>query len=223
MNLILLDIDGTLVHYHSDGSDRAYVDAISQVLGIDVENSWDGYKSSTNTGIANEICARHFGRDLHPDELAELKTALAGVFPVIYPPGRHFHAVEGAPEFVSALGSSLNWRGVIATGNWEIEARLKLKSAGIHADHLPAATSDLADNRPDILRRGVELARQTFATDFERMVYVGDWDWDVRAARETGLEFIGMRNRDNEDVLLHAGATVLVNSYQELAEWIQLL
>ena len=50
MNLVVFDIDGTLIQYHAKRNDRAYVRAVAEVFGTRIEDStdsWSGFASST--------------------------------------------------------------------------------------------------------------------------------------------------------------------------------
>ena len=58
MRLVVFDLDGTLVE--SDEFDGVlYAKAVRDVLGIEVDDDWSGYRHATDSGILDEILDRH--------------------------------------------------------------------------------------------------------------------------------------------------------------------
>ena len=58
MHLIVFDVDGTLVE--SDEFDGVlYAKAVRDVLDIEVDDDWTGYRHVTDNGILDEILDRH--------------------------------------------------------------------------------------------------------------------------------------------------------------------
>ena len=58
MHLVVFDLDGTLVE--SDEFDGVlYAKAVRDVLDIEVDDDWSGYRHSTDSGILDEILDRH--------------------------------------------------------------------------------------------------------------------------------------------------------------------
>jgi phosphoglycolate phosphatase-like HAD superfamily hydrolase len=60
MNLVVFDIDGTLVQVHRKGNDSAYVQAVRSLLGVDIADSWNGFGTSAEAlqGCRRRPCAR---------------------------------------------------------------------------------------------------------------------------------------------------------------------
>jgi hypothetical protein len=84
--LIVFDIDGTLVQYHRKRNDAAYIRAVKDTLGIALEDSWTGFKSSTDSGILDEVAVMHLGRPCFPAEVEAVKARLEAYLPEEYGP-----------------------------------------------------------------------------------------------------------------------------------------
>jgi phosphoglycolate phosphatase-like HAD superfamily hydrolase len=56
-----------------------------------------------------------------------------------------------------------------------------------------------------------------------RAVYVGDGLWDLRAARELGIGFVGVRHDADESRLRAEGAQRIVRDYRDPRRFIALL
>jgi hypothetical protein len=103
-----------------------------------------------------------------------------------------------------------------ATGGWGASASLKLASAGLVVDDLPWANGDDALDRVDILRTAIARAGQKYGWNaFERVVYVGDGVWDVRAAKALGIGFLGVAIGDQAGRLVGEGASCVLPDFSD--------
>jgi len=70
----------------------------------------------------------------------------------------------------------------------------------------------------------VENAQQTYGQSrFERIVSVGDGIWDVQAATNLGIPFVGVGKGEREHSLRQAGATHVLESYSDYRQLINCL
>jgi phosphoglycolate phosphatase-like HAD superfamily hydrolase len=97
-----------------------------------------------------------------------------------------------------------------------VSARYKLASAGLVVDSFPWATADDALDRANILRAAIERARQKYEEAFEKVVYVGDGVWDVRAAKALGIGFLGLAADTKARRLLEEGALCVLPNFSDL-------
>ena len=135
-----------------------------------------------------------------------------------------FAEVRGAAQALARLGRETEWAVALATGCWRDSAMLKLKAAGIEAEHLPAAFAEHGLSREAILRTAVSRAQQFYGQDhFERIVSVGDGQWDVQTAKNLGLSFVGVGNEDRELGLKRGGATHVLGNYSDYGQLIDCL
>jgi len=216
--LAVFDLDGTLTRTMGvDG--RCYARACREVLGLArVADDWSAYRHTSDEGIARELCERERGRPAERAELAELKRRfvelLAGEAaraPEL------FCEVPGARETLREL-PGCGWAVAVATGAWEVSARLKLEAAALPTG-LPLATSDGMPERAAIVRAAIGRATALHEVlGFSRVVSVGDAVWDVRTARDLGLPFVGVHVEGGGSGLRGAGAGRVLRDYTELEE-----
>jgi len=182
MRIALFDIDGTLTASNEIDS-ICFADAFRDVFDIEIDTNWDAYEHTTDRGIATEALVRA-GRDASPDALTRHRTRF---IQLLTSRMRSLDEIPGASAFLAEL-LARKWRIALCTGAWSDSARLKLARAGFASD-LPLASCDDAISREAILRRGIALAG---GGKDDIVVSFGDAPWDVRAAANLGLPFIGI-------------------------------
>jgi phosphoglycolate phosphatase-like HAD superfamily hydrolase len=197
MNLIMLDIDGTLTKSYE--YDREIMGlSIAYVLGCPpIDADLNGYTDKTSTGVTQEAIRRITGKIPNADQLEEVKRNVQARLEKMYEESPEiFGEVPGAAGFVDRL-RSLDGAGIaIATGCWHDEALFKLQASGVNANGIPIATSDDDKNRTRIMQIAAQKARDFFnCPEFERVVYIGDGPWDLQEARSLGYGFIGIGPR----------------------------
>lgn len=201
MNAVIFDIDGTLTQTNQVDTD-CFVRAISEVFAIKVDSTdWSQYKNATDSGITQELFQKNFGRLPSTDELSTLKKYFVDLLRTSFRRNPElFKEVPGACTMLSNLQRNKQWTVAIATGCWKASGLLKLQSAGINSEGIPAAFSEDAISREDIIKTALARTKNTYRlTDLEKIVYVGDGIWDARAAKKLGIGFIGIQlERDNK-------------------------
>jgi len=193
---VLFDIDGTLVdsnYLHIDAWHQAF-----QTLGVEVE-AWRIHRSigqdagqllSTLVGDRDQAWVTR-AKDLHAENYKALAPRL--------------RALPQARELLAALAG----RGVtvvLATSapEEELEVLLELLDSG---DAIHATTSsddvDVAKPEPDI----VQVALERAGVEAEDAVFIGDSEWDIRAASGAGVRSFGVLTGGIAgQLLLDAGA-----------------
>lgn len=182
----IFDIDGTLID--SDGFDIAcYVDAVKEVLGpVRLHDDWRLYRHATDAGILSQIIEENGIAD-PAGALAGVRRAFTARVKNYLEAGGSCRATPGAPEALGRLRAD-GFPVGIATGGFEVTARMKLARAGIGIDGMAIASSDDDLDRVKIM--GACLSR--LGGDPTRAIYVGNGEWDLRASREAGWGFIGV-------------------------------
>ena len=114
------------------------------------------------------------------------------------------------------LAAQPRWHVTIATGGWNGSARFKLASAGLSVDGIPWASADDAIDRVDILRKAIQRAGLHYGQDaFEKVVYIGDGVWDVRAAKSLGIGFLGLAAGVKAGRLVGEGASCVLPDFSD--------
>jgi phosphoglycolate phosphatase-like HAD superfamily hydrolase len=192
MNLAIFDVDGTLLS--TAGVDKyCFLDALQETLGITgVDTEWSHYTNVSDPGLAAEVCVRQLGRPLRADELRRLQERyLERIFSAHTRDPAQFRETPGASAALRELTLHPDWALAIATGGWRRVALAKLRLAGLAVDGLPAAYGEDGPGRVAILRTAVERARRHYGVErFEKVVSIGDAEWDARAAAECGMAFV---------------------------------
>jgi len=210
MNLVMLDIDGTLTQSY-DYDQEIFGLAIAEVIGCPQVNAdLNGYIDKTSTGVTCESILRISGTNPTADQIDAVKSNVLRRLETMYreSPGI-FTEVPGAARFLERLRSLDGVGIVIATGCWTNEALFKLRASGLNIAGIPMATSDDDRNRTRIMQIALERARAFYTCPgFERVVYLGDGPWDLQEAHTLGYRFIGIGPRvqvlqDTQDFLWH--------------------
>jgi phosphoglycolate phosphatase-like HAD superfamily hydrolase len=215
MSLAIFDIDGTLTESVAV-DEGCFVQAFRDVLGIEkINTNWLEYNFQTDSGLALEICRKHLGRDPSDAEISCLQSRFVQLLcAAIEGTGQPMREVPGASAFLSRLEAHPGWRVAIATGGWRVSARFKLASAGLPVDVFPWASADDALDRVDILRTAIGRAREHYGRDrFEKVVYIGDGVWDVRAAKALEIGFLGLAAANKAGRLLEEGASCVLPDF----------
>ncbi len=197
MNLVLLDIDGTLTQSY-DYDREIFGIAIGEVLGVPpIDADLNSYVDKTSLGVTQEAIQRITRRNSDAREIEEVKSNVLRRLEQLYVKSPLiFSEVPGASHFIERLRKLEEVGVAIATGCWRSEAMFKLQASGLMVDSIPMATSDDDRNRLRIMEIAVQRAEATYNSGmFDRIVYIGDGPWDLQTSRSLGYKFIGIGPR----------------------------
>ena len=185
----IFDIDGTLVD--SFGFDDAcYISAIREVLGeVYIHNDWSKYKNVTDTGTLRQIMEEN---DIQEEgQIKEVRTKFGELIQQYLQNGGKCRPKEGAIHLINKLLAAEDYEVGCATGGWEHTAKMKLQHAGFNLGNTVLTSSDDGDERVVIMKKCL----LQLGHDFQRVVYIGDAEWDMQATQELGWHFIGVGAR----------------------------
>jgi beta-phosphoglucomutase-like phosphatase (HAD superfamily) len=206
MNIALFDIDGTLTASNEIDS-ICFADAFRDVFGAGIDTDWDSYQHTTDRGIVIEALRRLRGREADAHEIALHRTHFVELLDERM---TELNEVPGAAAFLAQM-QSRDWRIVLCTGAWSDSARLKLMRARLPTS-LPLASCDDDIAREGILRRGIELGG---GRNGDVIVSFGDAPWDVRAAANLKLPFIGIAADARAESLRRRGASEVFADFRD--------
>lgn len=186
---------------------------------------WGNFTQMTDYAINNEFFDRVHGRAPTDTELNAIKSTFITLVrdahlarPEIFSP------VLGALHAIENLSGHTDWAVCFASGGWEISATYKLETMGIDANAYPTAFGDAHADRLTLVQSAIDAAKVTHKRDaFDHVVSVGDAVWDVTAARDLNLPFIGISSWVSRDTLLEAGAHDVIDHYEDYATFEQIL
>ncbi|MDB6093884.1 MAG: Haloacid dehalogenase domain protein hydrolase [Verrucomicrobia bacterium] len=224
MNLVMFDMDGTLTDTFAL-DENCYVLAIEQTLGLTaVVTEWETYTHASSSFCLEEIVRRARGQSPTAAESRAVQSRMIELMEDVYHRhGRATAEIAGASACIEALqraGHAVS----IASGDWEATARHKLTSARIPFHLLPAAFCEASHIRTEIMRTSLARAASHHGRErFERIVYIGDGAWDVRACREIGWPLIGVGRDAHAHRLRTLGTSHVIPDFTELDAFIAAL
>ncbi|MDE2726664.1 MAG: HAD family hydrolase [Gemmatimonadota bacterium] len=201
---VIFDIDGTLVE-SSGFEDDLYIAAVRDVLGdVCIRKAWNTYRHVTDSGILCQIMEenrirgedriRDGDRIRDADRIREVRSRFGDLVSQYFRDGGECNPTIGAIDLIDELRAAPGFAVGFATGGWGHTARMKLEHAGFNLEHAVLASSDDSEERTGIMQKCLDTL-DAKGNSFQRIVYVGDAEWDVRATRELGWHFMGVGPR----------------------------
>lgn len=213
MTLVIFDVDGTLVF--SDRRDsQAFGQTYLEIYGKAFPSlDWNHFPHVTDHTIFGTAIRQQFDRSIRLGEIESFQQQyLARLREKRAAAPQHFKQVPGAAEMVARLQQEPDFGVAVATGGWKRPAEVKLAHIGIDPPGLIIVGADNKATREEIIQSAIDQSQAQLAK-LEKIVYVGDAIWDVRTTRNMGLNFIGIRHRDDLGVLKSLGASEVLSNY----------
>jgi phosphoglycolate phosphatase-like HAD superfamily hydrolase len=213
MELIIFDVDGTLV-YSEKRDSRAFAATYEQVYDKPFPSiDWRQFPHVTDNIIFGTVIKQHFQRV----PTAEETTAFQSVYMDALRLARKqqpadYQEVPGARQAVQQLQQADCLIGV-GTGGWKTPAHIKLSHVGITVEDRLFSGGDGKPNREAILEEAIAAAETLNGGPLSRVVYLGDAEWDVRTTRNMQIDFVGVRRSGDLDTLHALGAETVIQDY----------
>lgn len=185
----IFDIDGTLVE-NFGFDDACYISAIREVLGeVHIHNDWSKYKNVTDTGSLRQIMEENKIQEV--GQVEEVRTKFGELIRQYLQNGGKCLPKGGAIHLINKLLAAENYEVGFATGGWRHTAEMKLQHVGFDLKNIVLTSSDDGDERVTIMKKCLLQLGHCF----QRVVYIGDAEWDMQATQELGWHFIGVGAR----------------------------
>jgi phosphoglycolate phosphatase-like HAD superfamily hydrolase len=216
MKLIIFDIDGTLCD--SDNiDDICFIQSFKDVLGVDIEDTnWDNYENITDSGITFQLFKEIYNRNPDEDEIRSLKARYEHLLWRSYKenPGS-FREIDGSIKTFREINSMEDWSVGIGAGGWGAAARMKLRILKLDSLNIPFGCSDFHFSKVDIIKSLIdEIGLKDKLKSFEKIIYVGDREYDFKSAKLLKIGFIGIDFRRN-GFLDKSGADKVAANYAD--------
>lgn len=197
-NLLVFDIDGTLLdseNVHQTG----FVNAL-HAIGVEFVNTdWENYTHLTDSFIAKENYENDVNRSFSNQMLQRFETEFLSQIQ-----NCKVTEIAGANSFLKQILETTSYAVCFATGSLLSPAVLKMERAGIVYDKALLQTSSKYYTREEIVNAAVKKAELYFKiSQFKRIISIGDGVWDVKTAKNLGMEFIGIGAGNREKLALH--------------------
>lgn len=216
MHLIVFDVDGTLLQ--SVGIDNGcFVAAVKEAWGLaEVSTDWASYSDATDQAIAGDLYRLQYGEEPGQQQFDHLRRVFERrLAELLAQESAAIDPTLGAAKLLAESRKSTTFRAAIATGSWHGALLKKAASAGLNLVNIPIATSDDAERRADIIRVAISRASEQYTIrEWQSITYVGDGVWDLRAALELNLQFVGIANGADAELLRRTGAKVVLSDLQ---------
>ncbi|MEQ9299785.1 MAG: HAD hydrolase-like protein [Cyclobacteriaceae bacterium] len=220
MNLVIFDIDGTIVDSVS-ADDQCFIQSFEDLHNIDLSQSdWHDFRHVTDSGLTIEIFETHFGRKPLDEEVQELKDYF---YKLLTQRSNDITEIRGAKNTLTSFIDNPKISIAFATGGWRETALLKLSTIGFELGDLILTSANEHFDRSEITKLAIDTSLQVENLDsFETITYIGDGLWDLKTAQRLGINFIGIDYHQNNK-LIKVGAAKVVTDLtdpQKIIEWI---
>ena len=215
MNLIIFDIDGTLVD-SVKVDDQCFIRSFKDLHNIDLSRAdWNNFEYVTDRGLTNEIFRTHFKRTPSEEEIIELKSYF---YNLLEQRIDEIAEISGATQILNNLIERSDYLIAFATGGWRETALLKLNSVGLALGEATLISSNDHFDRSEITKLAIqETLTKSGLIKFDTITYIGDGLWDFNSALQLGINFIGIDSQRNNQ-LLNAGAVQVINNLEDLEQ-----
>lgn len=221
MQLVVFDIDGTLTNTNKI-DENCFVRAFALEFGIfGINTNWNEYAYTTDSGITQQIFQEKLERLPSNEELVRLKARFVSLLQEAFINKQDlFSEIPGSANVLAKLQRGPDWCVAIATGGWGESAKLKLQKANLPIEGIPLASANDALSREDIIKTAIIKAENVHQVEnFRKIVFVGDGVWDVKAAYQLSIAFIGIGNNK----LTNVGATKVIKDFTNLEDFLKIL
>lgn len=194
-NLIIFDIDDTLTKSENQHQ-TAFVNTMINFGITEINKNWKNYKNVTDSYILKQNFETNFEKDFDISFIAEFEDKMTTLFLK----ESETVEIEGAKKVVDFFMRETDYAICFATGSLLKPALIKLAQANINFVPDLVESANSIYTREDIVKSAINKAKKYFQVkEFENIISVGDGIWDLKTARNLGVHFLGIRNKNLVD------------------------
>ncbi|WP_237274706.1 HAD family hydrolase [Tenacibaculum ovolyticum] len=194
-NLIVFDIDDTLTKSENQHQ-TAFVNAMINFGITEINKNWKSYKNVTDSYILKQNFETNLEKDFDISFIVEFEDKMTTLFLK----ESETVEIEGAKKVVDFFMRETDYAICFATGSLLKPALIKLAQANINFVPDLVESANSIYTREDIVKSAINKAKKYFQVkEFENIISVGDGIWDLKTARNLGVHFLGIRNKNLVD------------------------
>ncbi|MEZ5009336.1 MAG: HAD hydrolase-like protein [Chitinophagales bacterium] len=196
-NLLVFDIDDTLTK-SEDQHQTAYVSAMKQFGIKNINQDWKTYDHYTDSYILKVNYENNLTDKFDLSFINEFEVVMANELLKLQPTAE----IKGATSMMDFIKHKSDYAICFATGSLLQPALLKLNHAGIQYELPIVMGSNSTFERESIIKNAIEAAKKHYQVNsFNHIISVGDGLWDVKAAQNLGLHFIGIGSKNHQNFM----------------------
>lgn len=208
--LFVFDVDDTLTQTAGIHI-QAFIESLHKLGVKQMDTQFGSYLHHTDSYISKVIYEKETGNSYTlkiKEQFAQLLTAKMQK--------EKIEEIKGASKLIKSIKAHEGVFACFATGSLRRPAIQKLKAVGIDFEPSLLVASDGIEERENIILKSIEQAKAHYdIKQFGRIISVGDGLWDLKAAKNLQLEFIGI-GKKNKAILLANGCKKHVNDFQNI-------
>lgn len=213
--LIIFDVDGTLV-YSEKRDSKTFAQTYRQIYGKAFPTiDWNHFPHVTDTTIFGTAIQDQFGREVEEGEIEAFQDHyIKGLKEKRQQAPSDYKEIPGAMDLMHYLKAHSNYKVAVATGGWQRPAEVKLQHVSIDFSGIPIIGADQRFTREEIIHTAIDRSLNGVSS-FQKIVYIGDAVWDVKTTRNLQMDFVGVRWRNDLEVLSQLGAQRVVQDFRD--------
>ncbi|WP_428740680.1 HAD family hydrolase [Tenacibaculum sp.] len=194
-NLIVFDIDDTLTKSENQHQ-SAYMDAMKSFGIVDINQDWKSYKNMTDSYILKKNYEANLNKSFSFSFIPKFEEKMTESMLTF----SRTKEINGAKKIVDFFMKETDYAICFATGSLLQPALIKLEQASINFVPSLVEASNSLFTREEIVNSAINKAKNYFQVqEFKNIISVGDGIWDLKTAKNLGIHFLGIRNKNLPD------------------------
>ena len=194
-NLIVFDIDDTLTKSENQHQE-AYVKTMIDFGITEINQDWKSYPNVTDSHILKLNYEANFNKEFELSFIPEFEKRMTERMLAL----NKTEEIKGASKIVDFFMNETDYAICFATGSLLKPALIKLEQANINFVPDLVEASNTIFTREEIVKSAIEKAKNYFGVaTFKNIISVGDGIWDLKTARNLGIHFLGIRDKNLQD------------------------
>ena len=195
MKLIVFDIDDTLTKSECQHQ-LAYVNTMKEFGITKINQAWSEYEHHTDSYILKVNFEANLKKDFDFGFVEKFESRMTQILLTL----KQVSEIAGARDCITSFSKRSDYAIAFATGSLLQLALIKLNQAEIYFNEQLVVGSNSVFSREEIVQGAINQAKLFHQVEhFEQIISVGDGIWDLNTARNLGLHFIGIGNKNLHD------------------------